>query len=158
MSIFTCKISPKCSIKVAHLFVAFCCLFHPHTHINEGDGARGATAPLAWGGRGLPTPLAGLVPLRFSSSLCSSICTCKIGLNCSEMLLPANSVWNFVAFAHLRYLKIVLKFCVEGQAWIRGGVSRAVKASLRLYLKLEQRSSSYSRNEAASIVAAKQQV
>ena len=50
----------KCSIQVAHLFVAFCCLFHPHTHINEGDGARGATAPLAWGGRGGTPPLAGL--------------------------------------------------------------------------------------------------
>ena len=54
------------------------------------------------------------------------------------MLLPANSVWNFVAFAHLRYLKIVLRFCVEGRAWVRVGVSRAVKASLRLYLKLEK--------------------
>ena len=44
------------------------------------------------------------------------------------MLLPANSVWNFVAFAHLRYLKIVVRFCVEGRAWVRVGVSR-MKAS-----------------------------
>ena len=35
---------------------SFCCLFHPHTHRNEGDGARGATA---WGGRGGGPPLAG---------------------------------------------------------------------------------------------------
>ena len=37
-------------------------------------------------------------------SLCSSMCTCKIGLNCCEMLLPVSLVWNFVAFAHLPYL------------------------------------------------------
>ena len=45
----------------------------------------------------------------------------------------ANAVWNFVAFAHLRYLRVVLRFCVEGQAWVRVGVPRVVKASLRLY-------------------------
>ena len=40
------------------------------------------------------------------------------------MLLPVNSVRNFVAFDHLRYLKIVLRFCVKGQAWVRVGVSK----------------------------------
>ena len=69
---FTCKISSKCRVNVAHLFVAFCCLFHPHTHINLGHGARGATVPLAWGVRG------GTLPSRdfSSSSLCSSMCPC----------------------------------------------------------------------------------
>ena len=40
------------------------------------------------------------------------------------MLLPANSVWSFVTFAHMYYLKIVLRFCVEGQVWVRVGVSK----------------------------------
>ena len=80
--------------------------------------------------------------------LCSSICTCEIGINCSEMLLPVNSVWNFVAFAHLCYLKSVQRFCVEGDARVRVRVSRVVTASLRLYLKFE----------GASLAAAKQLV
>ena len=69
--------------------------------------------------------------------LCSSICTCKIGLNCSRMLLPTNSVRNVVTFVYLPYLLGVLRFCVEGRAWVRVGISRAMKASLRLYLQLQ---------------------
>ena len=117
------QIGPKCSTKVAHFFVAFCCLFHPHTHINGGDGGRGVTAPLARGVVPPPPPLRGTARQLFF--LCSSICTCKSGLNCSEMLLLANSVWNFVAFAHLPYLLNFLQFYLEGRAWVRVGVSRA---------------------------------
>ena len=82
-----------------------------------------------WGERG-QLPLShrevegGPSPSQDSCFLYSSICTSKIGLNCSIMPLPANSVWNFVAFAHLRYLKIIRRFCVEGQAWVRIGVSK----------------------------------
>ena len=82
---------------------------------------------LCGGGRG------GLPPLQTYDSfflLRLSIFTCKIGLNCSEMLLPADSVRNSVTFAHLRYLKIILRFCVEGRLWVRVGISRAVKGSM----------------------------
>ena len=95
LSIFTCKIGPKCNTKVAHLLVAFCCLFQPHTHRNKGDVARGATAPEV---EGEGSPPRRTVAARQLFLLCSSICTCKIGLNCSEILLAANSVWNFIAF------------------------------------------------------------
>ena len=107
-SIFTCKIGPKCSTKVAHLCVAFHCLFHPHAYINGGDGASGATASRAWGGS------MGASPLRDSTALFLylSTFTCKVGLDCSEILLI--SVWNLVAFAHLRYLKMIPRFCLEG--------------------------------------------
>ena len=96
------------------------------THVRAHKWRGWGQLPLSHGGvEGDLPPFAGQL-----FSLCSSICACKTGRNCSEMLLPANSVWNFVAFAHLRYLKIVLRFCVEGHAWVRVGVSRAVKASL----------------------------
>ena len=99
LSIFTCKTSPTCSINVAHLFVAFCCPFHPHTHINEGNGARGQL-PLSHGGvEGGPPPRG-----TFFSVLVNVHNVMQIGLNCSETLLPTNPVWNFVAFAHLPYL------------------------------------------------------
>ena len=119
LSIFACELGPKCCTKVAHLCVAFCCLFRPYMHINGRDGAREATALLARGCRG-GSP----IPRGTFLLLCSSICTCNIGLVCSEMLLPAYSLWIFVAFAHLRYLKMVLRFCVEGHAWVRVGVSK----------------------------------
>ena len=92
--------SPKCITKVAHLFVAICCLFHPHTHINERDGGEGGNCPSRMGGSTGGGEARGTVFV----CACSSICTCKIGLNCNEMLLPANTVWNFVVFAHLPYL------------------------------------------------------
>ena len=84
-------------------------------------GATEATAPLAWQGSRVISPLAD-----------SYFLLCNIGLNCSEILLLANFAWVFVAFAHL-----ALRVCVEYQAWVRVGVSRAVKASLKLYLKLQ---------------------
>ena len=98
LSIFTCKTSPKCSIKVAHLLVAIFCPFYAHAHINEGDG-RGGQLPLSH-----KRVEGGSPPSRDSFfNLCSSMCTCKIGLNRSEMLLPTNSGWSFVAFAHRTY-------------------------------------------------------
>ena len=108
-------------------------------HINGRDGARGATAPLA-------------CPLRAfcRTTAFSSIFTRKTGLNCSQMLLPTHSGISSRLLS-CAILKIVLRFCVEGQAWVRVGVSRAVKASLRLYLKLQVQSQQ-------STVTAKQQV
>ena len=81
-------------------------------HVNGEDGARGATALLHGRGSkgGYNYPLAGYDSFFL---VCSSIFTCKIGLNCSEMLHPANSAWNFVATAHLHYLKIISRFFVE---------------------------------------------
>ena len=88
-----------------------------YAHKWRGWGEGGNCPSRAGGRRGFPPP----TTVFF---LCSSICTWKFGLICSEMLLPANFVWNFVAFAHLRYLKIVLRSCVQGQAWVRVGVSK----------------------------------
>ena len=149
MSIFTRNICLNFSTKVAHLCLAFCCLCHPHMHINGGDGARGAVAPLAWGGQGGPPPS------RDSTAFFSVLVNVHMQnlSKLSEMLLPANSMWNFVASAHLPYLNSFLRVCVEGRAWVRVGVSRALKASLRLYLKLR-----CDCTEASSTVAAKQLV
>ena len=35
----------------------------------------------------------------------------------------------FITFAHLCYLKIILRLFIEGQVWVRVCVSRAVKES-----------------------------
>ena len=53
-----------------------------------------------------------------------TIKACKNVLNCNEILPRV-----FVTFAHLCYLKIILRLFVEGQAWVRVRVSRAVKES-----------------------------
>ena len=72
----------------------------------EGMG-QGGQLPLSHEGvEGGPPP----------SQVYDSFFPAKIGLNCSEMLLPGNSMWNFIAFAHLHYLKMILRFCIEDQA------------------------------------------
>ena len=138
------RCSPLCGILL---------LFSPtYAHKQRGRGEGGNCPSRTGRSRGVCPPSRDYHRTTvFLLLLGSSICTCKIGLNCSEMLLPADSVWNFVAFAHLCCLKIVLRFCIEGQAWVRVGVSRAVKAASSTVAAKQL-------VEAASIAAANQLV
>ena len=66
----------------------------PPTYAHKWRGwSEGGNRPSRTGGsRGVSPPRRTFAARQFLLLLCSSICACKIGLNCSEMLLPANSV------------------------------------------------------------------